>query len=865
MLNFSVKGKFFKIQSGLEWRSMKDKIFKPIRLSVDLCRSVPNITGSEKPVFSWGAQHGENNQFQSAYKITAYRNGGVIWDSGFVETSEQSCVYDGEELFDCDYIEWKLVLKDKDGYLSKSAVSSFIVSFGSDFKAKWISAKECKVKDTHIFAKKFGIEKKVERAVLKICGIGIHEVYLNGKRIDDNYFQPIFTSYNKRAYYTVLGLDGKLFGNDNSISVILACGNRLNLGKWSEEMLNNHPVPLFGQPVLSSELVLFFGDGTSETICTDETWKYAEGFVKSHLFEGEIFDERLFKKALLKGDFEGKSVKIQKCPAENMYPQSAEVEKVVKTHKPVAVVPIRQNKFFVDFGVNISGVCRIKIPPTKNGDEIILRHSEMLSDNCTLYTENLRSAYSVDKFIAKKSERTRIWNPHFTYHGFRYVEVEGIESLTADDIEALEIHSDMILDGNFVCSNQVLNAVQKAIVRTELDNIHGLFTDCPQRDERQGWMNDATVRFEEVPYNFYAAKMFEKVVGDCVSEQGENGEFTCTAPYFYGEIPADPVCSASIVALYKNLMFYGDFDTARKYIKSALKWNDYLESVSVDGIVNYSHYGDWAGPADCCKSFEDAHSSVTSGQLMSSCFHLYNCIMLAEIARMLKMYDVEERCKKRAEFVRRKITEKFCDENTGLVDTGSQGSQAIALKTGLLSEDVSEKTAEIMNNAVKSAGYRITTGNLNTKFLIDMLSEYGYTDTAFSLMTREEYPSIGYMLRCGATTVWERFENKKNSEMNSHNHPMYGACGSWFYEYLAGISPKAPGFGEIVIKPHFPKDLHYVQASLETVKGQIYVKWQRSEENIKMDVYIPFGTKALIYAEKEHKVGSGFYSFVIKE
>ena len=827
-------------------------------MSVDYAMGALPISESKTPVFSWGAEHAGKYMYQTAYKIVAKREGNVIWDTGFVPSDEQACIYSGEELFNNDIVDVSLTLKDMDGEESRLSEKSFLVSLSDEFKAGWISLSGIKQKDVCSYSREIHTDKKVKKAVLSVCGLGIHEVYFNGKRINDTYFSPGFSDYSKVIYYSAIPIPAEEFKSINKLSVLVADGWRDNRGEWSVEMLNNHPVDLFGQQLLKAKLDIYYTDGTTVSVITDETWTGEKTRTISHLFEGEIFDEGYTPE------------KRKVIPAENpggeMRVQLFEEERIHDIIKPVSVIR-KDGGFLVDFGVNISGVCEIKIPADIcDGREIIIRHAERVDREYNLYTENLRSAYSVDIYkTARGISGDRVWHPHFTCHGFRYVFIEGLDFCDADSVSAMHIFSDVKQKAYFSCSDTTINAIQDIIVRTEKNNIHGIFTDCPQRDERMGWMNDAVVRFEQVSYNFDASKMFYKVVKDNVVGQDLMGRITCTAPYFFGELPADPICSAFIVAAYESYLHYGDDSAIKDFYDSFKKWQSYLESRCENGILRYTHYGDWAGPADYCKAFEDPHSAVTPGELISCGYYCHNYRLLGKMADIIGNKEDKEYFTRMYKETAEKITAEWVDADTGRVASGSQGAQAFVLWLDILDDITRKKAAELLNKAVTDNEYKITTGNITTKRVFEMLCEYGYADTAFKAISGSEYPSLGYMIKRGATTVWERFEEKEHSRMDSHNHPMYGAVGSWFYEYLAGIKSIERGFKKVRIKPYFPKDMEFVNAFVDTVKGKLSVNWKRYKGEIRLWVDVPFGVTAYIYADKPYKVGSGFYSFVINE
>lgn len=842
--------------------------FVPTDLRVNLCRGDYCVCDRRVPMFSWAAFHSEKNQSQSAYRLIVDVDGRTLWDSDWVESESQRAVYAGQPLHNNDKATWQLTIKDKNGRESKTAHGSFIVSLSEAFDAPWLVSPDYQQGNTYCFIKPFKISKPLKRAVLTYCGLGLCHAYLNENKTNDSLYAPVFSCYNKEAYYLVDELDVNQIKQENHLAFLLGDGWRNNLGNWSIELQRRHPIDLFGESVLSAKLDLYYEDETSECIQTDESWAVIEAPWSSNLFIGERLDEaRLLqlRRAMNLNELSFVNARITNKPCERLLTQTIPCEKEQKIYKPIAILPHPDGGFVVDFGKNISGVCRVLIPAgTPTGSEIVMRHGEMLNPDMTLYTDNLREARSEDCCITGDCDTDRIWQPRFTIHGFRYMHITGLDYVDTSTVFAVLVYSAIDKESGFLCSNHTVNAIYDAIRLTERDNIHGIFSDCPQRNERLGWMNDATVRFEAVPYQFDTTQIFPKIVADVASEQSEDGAITCTAPFFYGQRPADPVCSAPLVAIYENWMHYNDEATVRKYYPNMKAWNMYLHEHSENGVIDYSYYGDWAGPADSCVSMEDARSCVTPGSLMSSGYHYYNCRVLEKLAELLGLEDDIKVHSEMAEQTRQSILRKWFDPETAVVGTGSQGCQAFALWLGILPKEKREMAAERMNRSVVENHYRLTTGNLNTRYLFEMLTEYGYVETAWKLITREEYPSLGFMLQHEGTTIWERFEDKRTPRMNSHNHPMYGAVGVWFYRHIAGITPTKPGFESFCVNPYYPDGLHFASASVDTDKGVVFVKWVREKESIRLSVQVPFGCTAKVCTrEKTETVGSGLHQFLV--
>jgi alpha-L-rhamnosidase len=373
-----------------------------------------------------------------------------------------------------------------------------------------------------------------------------------------------------------------------------------------------------------------------------------------------------------------------------------------------------------------------------------------------------------------------------------------------------------------------------------------------------GWMNDATVRFEETPFNFETGAMFRKIVRDIRAGQREDGAISCTVPYaVFGSFPADPVCSSYLVAAWQNYLHNGDLETIRENFEGFAAWENCLLNHSDDYIVNYSYYGDWAGPAYACEGNDGAKSVVTPGIFMSTGYSYYNCTLLSKFARLLNMEERAQEYDALAGKIRQAILDKWYDASSAKMATGSEACQAFALWLGIIPESDCFRAAKLMRDDLVARDYRFTTGNLCTRYMLDMLSAYGYEDDAYALMTREEYPSFGFMIQQEATTVWERFELKKQPGMNSHNHPMYGAADSWLYTALLGIKPTGAGFETLTIAPKIPAKLMSAQGNLDTVKGRINVKWVKRYGGVHLYIDLPAGVTATVLFGREEKTLTG--------
>ena len=844
-------------------------MFKPINIAVDngLLQKGNRyrITSNKAPLFSWGASSDIENAFQTSYKIRIFTSDEILWESDNVISREQSAVYEGKELPNGERINIELALVDN--YDNKSEKNRDFFFYGglNEWKAEWIAASEDVEREAVYFRKDINLNKEIKNICLFACGIGYHKLYINGNEIDGAKLDPAHSDYSKTCYYAVIPeIEGFFNSGKNCLGVILGEGWRRNNGGYLDGV-GDRKITFFGIPQFTCILKIRYNDGSVEYINTDKSWNYCKGpIVDNNLFDGETYDANRtvldWNTINYKND-DFKPVKTVSIPCKRLIPQVLEpiCEKTV--YKPLSVITVNQNTCIIDFGQNLAGVICLKMPENMiKGTVITISHAEFLKEDGSLFTELLRGAKATDTYISSGDERDlKEWQPIFVYHGFRYAQITGlVGNIDKNNVCAVSLQTDIDTGSFFTCGSALVNQIQKNIVQTERANMHSILTDCPQRDERMGWMNDATVRFEETPYNFNIGRMFPKIVEDLLDVQGDDGSITCTAPYVYGGRPADPVSSSFLIAGMQAFLHTGNIDIINRAYDGFAAWEEFLGKHSENYIVNYSYYGDWAGPAYACVGEDGALSSVTPGILMSTGYYYLNAVLLAKFAKILNKKEDYKKYTELSENIKKSFLNKWWNTSTGVVGTSSQACQAFALWLEILPSEECEKTAKVMSDKLKENNYKITTGNLCTRYLMDMLAKYDYIDDAWKVVTSEEYPSWGYMIQNEATTVWERFELKKNPGMNSHNHPMYGALSYWFYAYITGIKPIDKGFNEVDIKPFFPEKLLSAHSLVETVKGDLIVKWVKRFGKIYLYITVPFGITANIdFDGKKIMMGSG--------
>ena len=817
-----------------------------------------HLTGSASPVISWAANSSRPGDTQAAYRLIA-----AGWDSGWVQSAENSARIPENTLRRGIPEDVTVQIRTAAGDES-APYTDWICDARIDWDAQWITAAAPET-DRPIYMKKtFSIAGNVTAARAYVCGLGYHAVIINDEPLDEEArLDPAHVDYSKRIQYAMYPDDDGLFvTGDNEIKVIVAPGWRDNTAIHAQNYNGNYT---FEGPLEFSAIFEIETDaGECLRITTDDTWEAGTGPITySNLFNGETFDanvEEAYAPAV-----------IAPAPGGKMEPMLIPPIVEKNYHAPVAAWPDGEDAVIIDFGKNIAGVVSIPLPDElKKGQRIAITHTEELTEDGKLFPDTLRIAKQEDVYIASGDDNDLwAWQSEFVYHGFRYARIEGLTAAyDAREVRAVELRTDVDTDSAFTCGNALITKIHENCVNTERANIHSILTDCPQRNERLGWMNDATVRFEETPYNFDIGALFPKVIRDLIDAQGPEGGITCTAPFVWGSRPADPVCSSFLVAGYEAAMHTGNLDIIREAYSAFEAWEECLLNNSDDYIVNYSYYGDWAGPADCCVSGDGvnpgAKSQVTPGIFMSTGYSYFNCTLLAKFAAWLGDAGAEKRNLDMAAKIKQAILDKWYDAETGIFATGSQACQAFALWLGIAPDPA--LTAEKLNKAVEDAGGRLTTGNLCSRYIMDALSDNGYLETAWKLMTREDYPSIGFMIQQEATTIWERFELMHASGMNSHNHPMYGAVDYWMYAYLAGVKCTDIGWKRFSVKPFMPEDLMSAQAAIDTVLGKISVRWTKRYGGKHLQLFVPFGAVADVdFCGVKKTVGSGFHTISVED
>ena len=819
----------------------------------------------KKPRFSWKLAHAQKNQRQSAYqiivssnKIMSDRKNGDIWDSGKVELdSNINVAYNGIALESDKRYYWRVKWWDKNDNESKySDIQYFETALfeKSDWKAQWISREEFvdkqsrrklqyksgkrglagRIKEVHALylRKEFPAVKPIKSAKIYICGLGYYALYINGKKVGDRILEPAQTDYNKLALYSTYDISDFLL-KENAIGVILG---------------NGRCIEPFGYdfPKLILQINIRYEDDSKVIICSDNSWKLANGPIRENgIYFGEIYDARIEIPGWNKTGFNDVEWKNAfKVGGYNLSSQMMQPIQITKRIEPQEIYSPEPGMYILDFKQNFTGFVKMKVHGPRS-TEVKLRFSEILSKDGTINTATNGNAPATDRYILK-GEGEECYVPHFTYHGFRYVEITGYPGVpTKNNFEGLFFHSNVPKTGDFYCSNSLINQIHTNILWGQLSNLMSIPTDCPQRDERHGWMGDAQLAAEEAILNFDMARFFSKYLRDIRECQKEDGSISDVVPPYWRLYPADPAWgSAYITIAWYLYWYYNDHRVLEENYEGMKHYVEFLISKSEDNLFLMGKYGDWCPPCSIV-------SKKTPVELTSSWYFYHDAFYFAKIAEILGEKEDHEFFKNKSEEIKTAFNQKFLNVSyeapmLSPIDRSiNQTSNVLPLYLNMVPAKKKKKVLSILTKAIiEDFDYHVDTGIVGTRYLFDVLSDNDYPEIAYKIINQESFPSYGYMIKEGATTLWERWEKLEGGGMNSHNHIMLGSVDTWFYKTLSGIRCESPGWNSVTIKPFLPGDVEYARSTIQTYKGTLSCSWEKLGNSLKVSLNIPVGVKA---------------------
>ena len=809
------------------------------------------------PRFSWKIESDEKDTVQTSYEIKVTdENGKLVWDSG-KKISDQSVLisYEGEALAGETFYSVEVTVADNHGNV-ESVEGSFETGIfnQTEFKAQMITSDFSEDETAcPIFGKTFAIDKKVKKARLYATAHGVYEVTLNGQTVGDYRMAPGWTSYHNRLQYQIYDVTEQL-AEENEIAITVGNG-------WYKGILGFYCQPnQYGTQVGAfAELHVEYEDGSKEVIATDETWSVKTGEIRySEIYMGETIDTDAPE--ITEGNVVVKDFDKAVLTAQENEPVRI-TEKIVG--KELIVTP--KGEKLVDFGQIVTGVVEAHVKGEK-GQKIVLRHAEVLDKDGNFYPETLRQAKSIDTFICNGEEQ--IFRPHFTFHGFRYICVEGMEEFTADQFIACVTHSDMEKTGDFHCSNKKVNQLQSNITWSQRDNFLDIPTDCPQRDERLGWTGDAQVFSWTAAFNRNTALFYKKWMRDVAAESSLEKGVPHVVPDILDSYSSSAWSDVAVIVPWVVYQIYGDKGILEENWKCMHEWVDYIKNNCGENGLWQSgfQYGDWLA---LDKEESADRTGATDKYMIPNAYYLYVTELVKKTAEVL---GKDEEAKKYAELYETTL-DAFRREyytETGRIVSETQTGAIISLYFNLAREKDRKRILNTLLTNIGNHKNHLATGFVGTPYICHTLSENGAHEMAATLFMKEDYPSWLYAVNMGATTIWERWNSIKpdgtfdESGMNSLNHYAYGSVGDWMYRKVAGLSQLEPGYKRFQVKPMFVKGIEEWGTEFESVYGKIVANTSCKAGKIHVHVEVPANTTAVIVLpEKEevHEVGSGVYDY----
>lgn len=816
-----------------------------------------------QPRISWQIQSDTRSWLQAAYQIQIsqdieFKN--FLWDSEKV-LSNQSVHVDihGFVLKKCKRYYYRVRVWSEQGEKSDWSEIAFWemgLLQASDWQADWISTPTkqfpLETETCPLLRHTFQVKGHVQRARIYATSLGLYEMKLNGLSVGEQTFAPGWTSYKHRLQYQTYDVTDLLTSGGNAIGVML--GNGWYKGKLTGREKKN----MYGdRTAFLMQLHIQNEDGTEEIITSNSNWRAAESpILMSEIYHGETYDARLEKinwSTAAYADEDWFPVETLQHSKDILVAQENEPVRKIEEISPIALLTTPSGEMVIDMGQNMVGWVRFTIQGL-SGQEVTLQHAEVLDQVGNFYTDNLRNARQTIRYILKGGA-PEVYEPHFTFQGFRYVKLTGFgESIQLTDFTGIVLHSDMERTGYFQCSDPLINQLQHNILWGQKGNFLDVPTDCPQRDERLGWTGDAQMFIRTSAFLMNVAPFFSKWLKDLAADQLENGGVPFVIPHVLSENSHSSAAwgDAAVICPWVIYQCYGDKRILEQQYESMKAWVSYIRKQGDDEFLWNTgfHFGDWLG----LDAKPDSYIGATDRDFIATAFYAYSVSLLAKTAKVLSKEVDWELYTRLYVQIRHAFQREFVTPS-GRLSVPTQTANVLALMFDLLDGTAKERAVRKLLELLEESKFHLTTGFVGTPYLNLVLSQIGHTETAYQLLFQQDYPSWLYQVTKGATTIWEHWDGIKedgsfwSKDMNSFNHYAYGAIGDWLYRCVAGIDidEEAPGYKHIHIKPQLGAGLTWVEAKLEAMYGWIHAEWRQSSEHImEIRISIPPNTTASV-------------------
>lgn len=873
------------------------------------CEEEVNPLGVESvsPAFGWKITADEPNVWQKAWQLQVatysddFEAGTVLWDSGKQVSAEQmNCHAEGYTFNPAQQYLWRVRVWTNEGESEWSQPAAFVTGL-SQWEAKWITRPWTKGYAMPYFRKCFSLNQgltNVVQATAYTCGLGCSELYINGERPDDRFLDPAITNYERYALYSSLDIAPLLQEGSNCVGVMLGDGWYNQDQVWGSTFT-------YGKPLLITQIVLRYRDGSVQIVGSDTDWQWHEGPVlRANIYAGERYDSRQevdnWCSVATSDSQNWQPAVLAENPPPRLVSQMMQPMRPKEVRPTVRILKSGEKSWIFDFGENITGFPRI-MAKQPAGTHWVMKMAENLDKTGQMdYRSTGLFATQViqtDEYIFKGTG-VESWQPRFTYHGFRFLELTGCEGTPEKSwITAVTMHSDVGQRGTFACANQQINRLHKMAVCTVYNNIQGLPTDCPHR-ERCGWLGDTHVYVKMANLNLDLQNFWDKYLLDirsCAEKQlsYELFHLSGNTNFYFGAKPAglpfmiapgkrlcgvaSPDWGTAMVQLPWNLyLYYGNKEKLAKFYPDMKAWVDYISLIAEDGLVTKG-LGDWCPPGgnrfiECPIEFS------------SSAFHYLDLKIMTQSAKALGKPDDAAFYQGQCAYVKRQIIAKFYDAEKGTF--GSQTANALALDMALFPEGDEHKGADaIAKDMIERHGGFMHCGIFGLARIGNALSDHGRAEDAWKMFTKVKSPSFATMWNMwDATTLWEVLPttDSEQSSTDSKNHPMQAGYDSWFYESVAGIRPDPlePGFKHIIFCPQECEYLDWAETVIETGYGRVSIHWEKKNGVLTYSVEIPPNTTGTVelpahavvtvnqkpfeLAEGECRLGSGKYTIQIQ-